>query len=136
MTKTTRARYTLEFKQEAVRLVEGGQSIAAAARTLGAVDQTLFNWVKVSIEVKSRPLCTQDPCRVRTNCAPPAPFAQANAPPCVGAKTQAPSPVDQSGATPPLGHAGGQSFSESLLRATLLASRVWTAPGAGLLGAA
>jgi transposase len=46
-TKTTpRARYTLEFKQEAVRLVEGGQSIAAAARSLGVVDQTLFNWVK------------------------------------------------------------------------------------------
>lgn len=46
MTKTTRARYTLEFKQEAVRLVEAGQSIAAAARTLGVVEQTLFNWVK------------------------------------------------------------------------------------------
>ncbi len=47
-TRTTkaRARYTLEFKQEAVRLVESGQSIAAAARTLGVVDQTLFNWVK------------------------------------------------------------------------------------------
>ena len=26
MTKSARARYTLEFKQEAVRLVEGGQS--------------------------------------------------------------------------------------------------------------
>ena len=47
MTKTARARYTLEFKQAAVRLVEGGQSIAVAARTLGVVDQTLFNWVKV-----------------------------------------------------------------------------------------
>jgi transposase-like protein len=35
-----RARYTLEFKQEAVRLVESGQSIAAAARSLGMVDQT------------------------------------------------------------------------------------------------
>ena len=47
MMKTTpRARYTLEFKQEAVRPVEGGQSIAAAARTLGVVDQTLLNWVK------------------------------------------------------------------------------------------
>ena len=46
MTKSSRARYTLEFKQEAARLVEGGQSIAAAARTLGVVDQTLFNWVK------------------------------------------------------------------------------------------
>ena len=46
MTKTTRARYTLEFKQEAVRLVEGGQSIAAVARTLGVIEQTLHNWVK------------------------------------------------------------------------------------------
>jgi transposase-like protein len=47
MTKTTRrARYTLEFKQEAVRRVEGGHSMAAAARTLGVVDQTLFNRVK------------------------------------------------------------------------------------------
>src|ERR1700746_802791 len=46
MTKATRAQYTLEFKQEAVRLVESGQSIAAAARTLGVVEQTLFNWVK------------------------------------------------------------------------------------------
>ena len=46
MTKTSRARYTLEFKQEAVRLLENGQSIAAVARTLGVVDQTLFNWIK------------------------------------------------------------------------------------------
>ena len=49
MTKSmaaTRARYTLEFKQEAVRLVEGGQSMASVARTLGVVEQTLFNWVK------------------------------------------------------------------------------------------
>ncbi len=46
MTKTTRAQYTLEFKQEAVRLVRGGQSIATAARTLGLVEQTLHNWVK------------------------------------------------------------------------------------------
>src|SRR3546814_12726424 len=48
MTKTTRARYTLEFKQEAVRLVESGQRQAAVARTLGLVEQTLFNWVKAS----------------------------------------------------------------------------------------
>ena len=53
MTKTTtRARYTLEFKQKAVRLVEGGQSIAAAARTVGVVDQTLFNWVKAHLAGK------------------------------------------------------------------------------------
>ena len=43
MTKATRARYTLEFKQEAVRLVESGQSIAAAARSVGVVEKTLFN---------------------------------------------------------------------------------------------
>jgi transposase len=48
MTKnvTARARYTLEFKQEAVRLVEAGQSMAAVGRSLGVVEQTLFNWVK------------------------------------------------------------------------------------------
>src|ERR1700693_2068520 len=50
MIKATRARYTLEFKQEAVRLVESGQSIAAASRTLGLVEQTLFNWVKAHRE--------------------------------------------------------------------------------------
>lgn len=48
MTKTTRACYTLEFKQEAVRLVEAGQSQASVARTLGLVEQTLFNWVKAN----------------------------------------------------------------------------------------
>ena len=48
MTKATRARYTLEFKQEAVRLVEVGQSQAAVAKTLGLVEQTLFNWVKAN----------------------------------------------------------------------------------------
>jgi transposase len=42
-----RGRYTLEFKQEAVRLVESGQTLAAAARSLGVVEQTLGNWVKL-----------------------------------------------------------------------------------------
>ena len=46
MTKSKRVQYTLEFKQEAVRLVESGQSPASAARTLGVVEQTLGNWVK------------------------------------------------------------------------------------------
>jgi transposase len=46
MTKAKRGRYTLEFKQEAVWLVESGQSMAAAARSLGVVEQTLANWVK------------------------------------------------------------------------------------------
>ena len=52
MTKKLRAPYTLEFKREAVTLVENGQSIAAAARTLGGVDQTLFSWVKAQREGK------------------------------------------------------------------------------------
>ena len=41
-----RARYTLEFKQEAVRLVRGGEKLSAAARTLGVSAQSLDNWVK------------------------------------------------------------------------------------------
>lgn len=48
MTKATRARDTLEFEQEAVRLVEGGQSQSSVAKTLGLVEQTLFIWVKLS----------------------------------------------------------------------------------------
>ena len=46
MTKISKARNTLEFKQEAARRVENGLSIAAVARALGVVDQTLFNCVK------------------------------------------------------------------------------------------
>ena len=45
MTKSKRARYTLEFKQEAVRLVESGQRQTAVARSLGVVEQTLSKWV-------------------------------------------------------------------------------------------
>ena len=43
---TTRGKYTLEFKLEAVRLVRCGQSIAATARILGLADQTLHNWIR------------------------------------------------------------------------------------------
>jgi len=50
MKKATRARYTLELKHEVVRLVESGQSMASASRTLGLVEQTLFNWVKAHRE--------------------------------------------------------------------------------------
>src|ERR1700688_3538613 len=42
-----RGRYTLEFKLEAVRLGEPGQTMAAAARSLGEGEQTLGDWVKV-----------------------------------------------------------------------------------------
>ena len=46
MEKWMRGRYTLEYKQEAVRLVASGQKVAAAAKALGIVEQTLANWVK------------------------------------------------------------------------------------------
>src|ERR1035438_8853186 len=46
MTKSKRGRYTLEFKQEAARLVESGQSQAGAARRLGGGGETLGNWVR------------------------------------------------------------------------------------------
>jgi len=46
MSGTVRARYTLEFKQEAVRLVLGGQSTSAVSRSLGISDQTVHNWLK------------------------------------------------------------------------------------------
>ena len=64
MTKTVRSRYTLEFKQEAVRLVQTGQSMAAVSRSLGLVEQTLFNWVKASREgrlngVQSKPVSAE-----------------------------------------------------------------------------
>ena len=36
-----RARYTLEFKREAVRLVGAGQAKAAVAKSLGLSDQTV-----------------------------------------------------------------------------------------------
>ena len=48
MTKTTRARYTLEFKEEAVRLVAGGERVATVARNLGLSEQTLHNWIKAA----------------------------------------------------------------------------------------
>jgi transposase-like protein len=67
--KTKRARYTLEYKQEAVRLVESGQSIAAAARSLGMVDQTLFNWVKAAREGKLKGADTRS-CAFRPSTMP------------------------------------------------------------------
>lgn len=47
-----RARYTLEFKQEAVCLLKGGQSIVGVSRMLGVVDQSLLNWVYAKCESK------------------------------------------------------------------------------------
>ena len=52
MSKTKRARHTLEFKLEAVRLVKAGQSNAAAAAALGVPGQSISNWVKAEQEGK------------------------------------------------------------------------------------
>lgn len=50
--KLARAKYTPEFKQEAVRLVKSGQSMAAVSASLGISGQTLFNWVKADRDGK------------------------------------------------------------------------------------
>ena len=50
MTKAKRAKYTLEFKLEAVRLVKSGQSMAATAKILGIAEQTLHNWIRADKE--------------------------------------------------------------------------------------
>ncbi len=52
MNKTKRARYTLEFKLEAVRLVKAGQSVTAVAATLDVPAQSISNWVKAAREGK------------------------------------------------------------------------------------
>lgn len=41
-----RARYTVEFRQEAIRLVKAGQEVSVTARVLGVPKQTLGNWVR------------------------------------------------------------------------------------------
>ena len=43
-----RAKYTLEFKMEAVRLVKGGQALSVTANVLGIPKASLDNWVKLS----------------------------------------------------------------------------------------
>jgi transposase len=59
MEKATRRRYTLEYKQEAVRLVASGQKVAAAAKALGIVEQTLANWVKADKSGQLRGLSSE-----------------------------------------------------------------------------
>ena len=61
MTGIVRARYTLEFKQEAARLVRGGQSLSSVARGLGISAQSIDNWVKADAigglkEAKGKPV--------------------------------------------------------------------------------
>ena len=51
-----RARYTLEFKLEAVRLVKAGQETSVTARVLGMPKATLSNWVRASDTVVVKPV--------------------------------------------------------------------------------
>ena len=41
-----RSRYTLEFKQKALRLIKAGQSQASVSVVLGIANQTLSNWLR------------------------------------------------------------------------------------------
>lgn len=43
-----RAKYTLEFKMEAVRLVKSGQAVAVTAKILGIPKASLDNWGRFS----------------------------------------------------------------------------------------
>jgi transposase len=48
MMKAARARYTSQFKEEAVHLVKGGKRVATVAKNLGLAEQTLRNWVNAA----------------------------------------------------------------------------------------
>ncbi len=52
MGKKPRARYTLEFKLEALRQISAGQSVAVVSAVLGVGPSTLHNWVKAQREGK------------------------------------------------------------------------------------
>ena len=59
MRKTVRSRYTLEFKQEAVRLVQSKQSMAAVLRSLGVVEQnSISNALKPLYKATFFKLCS------------------------------------------------------------------------------
>jgi len=48
MFKIPKQEYTVEFKESAVKRVKAGQGVAAVARDLGLIEQTLRNWVKAA----------------------------------------------------------------------------------------
>ena len=59
MFKIPRQEYTAEFKELAVKRVRSGQGIAAVARELGLVEQTLRNWVSAAKAGKLNPAGTK-----------------------------------------------------------------------------
>ena len=44
--KKTRAKYTLEFKMQALRLIKVGQSVSDTAKILGVPKGLLENWIR------------------------------------------------------------------------------------------
>lgn len=52
MARKPRAKYTLEFKLEALRQIGVGQSVAVVSATLGVGPTTLHNWLKAQREGK------------------------------------------------------------------------------------
>ena len=46
MQKIPKQEYTAEFKEQAVKRVKEGRSVAAVAKEMGLVEQTRRNWVK------------------------------------------------------------------------------------------
>ena len=55
MFKIPKQEFTAEVKELAVKRVRSGQGIAAVARELGLVEQTLRNWVKAAKAGKLHP---------------------------------------------------------------------------------
>ena len=55
MFKIPKQEYTAEFKELAVKRVAAGEGIAAVARDLGLVEQTLRNWMKAARNGKLNP---------------------------------------------------------------------------------
>ena len=50
--KIPKQAYTVEFKELAVKRIEGGQSVSMVCKELGLSDQTVRNWVKAAAEGK------------------------------------------------------------------------------------
>ncbi len=54
MKDAVRGQYKLEFKQQAVRLVRGGESVSSVAQSLGIPRRALHNWVKADTAERLR----------------------------------------------------------------------------------
>ncbi len=57
MYKIPRQSYTVDFKREAVRLVQRGARLAAVTKQLGISEQTLANWRKAEAAGKLAASC-------------------------------------------------------------------------------